>query len=102
MACAAVVPAAAAESDFTCTREARPPVIMTAEAVAVLLETSVRKLEGETVDAESADVFIGGEVLVARIGPDGKPVLACVDSEEAARRFLLAPAGRLRGRAQEK
>lgn len=42
------------------------------------------------------------EIVVARIGSDGKPVLACVDSDEAARRFLAAPRERLAtGRAQE-
>lgn len=33
-----------------------------------------------------------GELLVAKLGPDGKPVLACVDSEAAARKFLDTPA----------
>lgn len=31
------------------------------------------------------------EVVVARIGPDGKLIKACVDSEAAARRFLDDP-----------
>lgn len=35
------------------------------------------------------------EVIVARIGSDGRVVMACVDSEEAARRFLDAPVERL-------
>jgi hypothetical protein len=30
------------------------------------------------------------EVVVARIGTDGKPVNACVDSPEAAERFFKA------------
>ena len=36
------------------------------------------------------------EVVVARIGADGKPVMACVDSPAAAERFLRSPAGDLR------
>lgn len=35
------------------------------------------------------------EVVVARIGPDGKVILGCVDSAAAMRRFLDAPAERL-------
>lgn len=42
------------------------------------------------------------EVVVVRIGTDGKPVLACVDTEEAARRFFDAPVEKLPTRkAQE-
>lgn len=42
------------------------------------------------------------EVIVARIGPDGKLVYACVDSEEGVRAFLEAPASRLKTKqAQE-
>jgi NAD(P)H-dependent flavin oxidoreductase YrpB (nitropropane dioxygenase family) len=35
------------------------------------------------------------DVVVARIGADGKPVMACVDSKEAARRFSRAPVDKL-------
>lgn len=35
------------------------------------------------------------ELVVARIGPDGKVVMACVDNAESARRFLTAPAERV-------
>ncbi len=31
------------------------------------------------------------EVVVARVGPDGKVLLGCVDSASAAKRFLEAP-----------
>lgn len=34
------------------------------------------------------------EVLMVRV-KDGKPVMACVDSKEAARRFLAAPAEKI-------
>lgn len=44
----------------------------------------------ETADGVSA--MVGPiEVVVARFGPDGKPVMACVDNPEAARRFFKAP-----------
>ena len=35
------------------------------------------------------------EVVVARIGTDGKPVMACVDTEEAAIHFFGAPVERI-------
>jgi hypothetical protein len=38
------------------------------------------------------------DVIVARIDTDGKLVKACVDSEEAARRFLEAPIEKVDGR----
>lgn len=42
------------------------------------------------------------EVVLARIGSDGKPVRVCVDNEVAARRFLEAPADELGKGAREK
>lgn len=52
---------------------------------------------GITVGAFAVDV------LVARIGADGKRITACVDNEEAARRFLTAPVGKLStGEAKQK
>lgn len=38
------------------------------------------------------------DVIVARIDTDGKLVKACVNSEEAARRFLEAPVEKVDGR----
>jgi hypothetical protein len=38
------------------------------------------------------------DVIVARIDTDGKLVKACVNSEEAARRFLEAPIEKIDGR----
>jgi hypothetical protein len=38
------------------------------------------------------------EMIVARIGPDGKLITACVDNEEAARKFLETPVERIRTR----
>ncbi len=38
------------------------------------------------------------DVIVARIDTDGSLVKACVDSEEAARRFLEAPIEKVAGR----
>jgi len=51
---------------------------------------------------EDANGIIAGpfqvDVIVARIDTDGKLVKACVDSEDAARRFLEAPIENVDGR----
>lgn len=45
---------------------------------------------------------VSREIVVARVGADGKIVLGCVDSDEAAKRFLTAPRERVAThRAQE-
>lgn len=55
----------------------------------------------ETEDGVSAPM-VATEMLVARLGTDGKPVMVCVDNEESARRFLDAPIARVeRSRMQE-
>lgn len=41
------------------------------------------------------------DIIVARIGPDGKVITACVDSEEAARKFLETPVQQLRTKQAE-
>ncbi len=49
--------------------------------------------EAESIETEDGVSAAVGpiEVVVARIGPDGKPVMACVDDIKAARRFFKAP-----------
>lgn len=73
--------AAIAASDETCTRETLRPVAAPAHAQIYALFEKTN--EGPPLD--------GVEVLIARIAPDGKPVLACVDSAAAAKKFLEAP-----------
>ena len=53
---------------------------------------------------ESADdVRMGAmEVVVARIGANGKVELSCVDDEAAARAFFAAPLARVKNAAEEK
>lgn len=81
----------ASASDDACTREILKPVgaaaVVSRIDVAPLFVRQVVQADGTTVSAPISGV----EVLVARIGRDGKPVLACVDSAEAAKRFLEAP-----------
>jgi len=81
----------ASASDDACTREILKPAGAAAVAsridVAPLFLRQVAQPDGTVVDVPIS----GMEVLVARIGPDGKLVLACVESAEAAKRFLEAP-----------
>lgn len=53
--------------------------------------------EPETIETENgvSATVTHLDVVVARIGADGKPVMACVDSKEAARRFSHAPVDKL-------
>jgi hypothetical protein len=48
-----------------------------------------------TVPAEEGSAPGSIELVVARIGADGKVVMACVDNEKAARHFLEAPREKL-------
>lgn len=66
----------------------RPPVTL-----AELFAVPTGGPSTETEDGVSAPGHL--EVVVARIASDGKPVMACVDSREAAERFLKAPVERL-------
>ena len=60
-------------------------------AIPIETETGV-SIEGRAMEVE---------VMVARIGPDGKITMACVTSAEAAKRFLEAPVERIRVKAAE-
>ena len=94
-ALALLIASSASASDQSCTRDTSgarfqrkdggPPARQAGETPAVLLEP-----------------VEGMEVLIARIGPDGKPVLACVDSAAAAKRFLEAPIEAVATKAKEK
>jgi hypothetical protein len=44
----------------------------------------------ESIETEDGVMALVGpiEFVITRIGPDGKPVMACVDNAEAARRFF--------------
>ena len=64
-----------------------------AAAPATLEETFAVSAEAKSIETEDGVSATVGpiEVVVARIGPDGKPVMACVDDLQAARRFFKAP-----------
>jgi hypothetical protein len=71
---------------------ATPPAPITIEQL--LPDTSA---DPETIETENGVSATAThlDVVVARIGADGKPVMACVDSKEAARRFSHAPIDKL-------
>ena len=64
-----------------------------APAPATLEETFAVAADAKSIETEDGVSAAVGpiEVVVARIGPDGKPVMACVDDLAAARRFLKTP-----------
>lgn len=55
----------------------------------MIRDVEPRKADGVTVLAPSM------EVVVVQIGADGKPVLACVEGKETARRLVETPAARI-------
>lgn len=80
---------------------AAEPTLLRPELAAIFPDLS----HGAVVQTTDGLIASGGatEVVIARIGPDGKVVLGCVDTETAARRFFDAPADRLPvARGQEK
>ena len=83
---------AGAASDETCTRN----VIVERRALPAAGTMTIKAVE------TTAPLPEGVELLVARIGPDGKPVLACVDSAEALKKFLESPVEKLARGAKEK
>jgi len=93
----AMAATASAASDEACTRETLKPVAVPAQKH-IDVEALFR---ADPAAGAAAAPLDGMEVLIARIGPDGKPVLACVDSAEAAKKFLEAPIENTRRAAKE-
>jgi hypothetical protein len=94
----AAMPALASEAggDVAAIRESivrMTPRIELAELFARLKDS----VPVETEDGVSSPAH-AMEVVVARIGADGKLVMACVDHAEAVERFFSVPVGQLRNR----
>ena len=58
-------------------------------------DANVARVQAEPLDlhalfVDEKETPRGLDVVVARIGADGKPVVGCVTTEEAARRFFAA------------
>lgn len=92
-----VEPVQSAEVAEPAIEVAASPVVAEAQ-IRADLETVFRPEEEsvETTNGVMATITTG-EVLLARIGPDGKVIMACVDNEEAAVRFLAGQVERSAG-----
>lgn len=89
LAVSSLVYAADRASDTECTRQVK---VQQGAAPRTLEEVFV-SAQAESIETEDGVSAMVGpiEVVVARLGPDGKPVMACVDDIKAARRFFKAP-----------
>lgn len=86
--------------DRVCTRdtETLPRVSGVRPALTAIFAAATEEQE----DPESLSAPGTFELIVVRLGADGMPVMACVDNEQAARRFLDAPASKIQSKkAQE-
>lgn len=92
---AALLATTAAANDRACTREAlgRPPALTALQLTVEQLFAPSDDLPLEGTDGVTAQLPIM-EMVMVRV-KDGKPVLACVDTKEAAQRFLTAPTAKL-------
>jgi len=82
----------AAADDESCVRESLPRPQTLAHLEALFAKTAQQPVVTESGVTADGD---GVEVLLARVGPDGKLVFACVDSPVAAKRFLEVQSDRL-------
>ena len=72
-------------SDRICTRD----TVARAATVRTNLAAAFAQKPEQVVPADDFTAPMGPmEVIVARIGTDGKPVMSCVDTPEAAERFF--------------
>lgn len=79
-------------SDRICTRDAASRLAAVRARVA---EAFAQKPEPVIAQDNRTAPMGPVETIVARIGTDGKPVMSCVDSPEAAERFLALAAEQL-------
>jgi hypothetical protein len=98
------VPALASDLDRACTREIFGRITAVSELQATLNAIFDRPVAA-SIETESGVTGDYGtmEVVMVRV-KDGKPVVACVDTKEAAEKFLHAPLSQIGGgkRAEEK
>ncbi len=93
----AATPALASEADgdVAAIRESIARMTPRAELVELFARLNGHGVAMETEDGVSM-FATSAEVVIARIGTDGKPVTACVDNAQAAERFFRAPVTELR------
>ena len=89
---------ATAKSDVA-TQQAAVPQAAAQLPVATMatLEKVFATPVSDSIETEDGVMALVGpiEYVITRIGPDGKPVMACVDNAEAARRFFEATVEKL-------
>jgi hypothetical protein len=92
---------AAPASDRACSRDGVAHLVPAVDELSALFtNAAATRVVSDTENATTAPMG-ATEVLMARIGTDGKVVIACVDTEAAARRFLAAPVEAI-GKVKEK
>ena len=95
-----------AHTDDVCTTAAveHAPAAKAVEGLNAAMAASIAAIfEAPAADAATQEGTTDGpslQLMVARV-KDGKPVMACVDSKEAATRFLAAPIAKIRAKAAE-
>jgi NAD(P)H-dependent flavin oxidoreductase YrpB (nitropropane dioxygenase family) len=96
---AAATAHAESASDRSCTRDGVTRLVPARAELAALFA----RREPELIPTATGRVSTMGpsEVMMARVGADGKIVIVCVDTEAAARHFLDAPVESL-ARVKEK
>jgi hypothetical protein len=81
-----------AKEKATVQHEAAVPQEVAPVASMATLEKVFAAPVSQSIETEDGVMALVGpiEFVITRIGPDGKPVMACVDSAEAAQRFFEA------------
>jgi hypothetical protein len=92
-----------AENTAQTAQETRETSLFILAARAELAALFAAPAQTEVVETEDGVMAPQGpmEVVVARIGTDGKVVMACVDNEKAAQRFLEAPIDKIGGKNRQ-
>lgn len=91
-----------AASDQACTRDTigRAPAVNAIQPLHAAIEAIFEAPSEEGATTEGTTDGPALQMLVVRV-TDGKPVMACVDSKEAATNFLAAPAEKIRSKSTE-
>lgn len=84
------VSAAEQATDRACTRDGAAHLVPAHDELTALFAR--RQAQASATENATVEPMGPPEVLMARIGSDGKLVIVCVDNETAARRFLDASA----------
>ena len=102
IALAALFATPAMANDQSCTRETigRAPVTADLQRLHKAIEAIFDAPDAGAASVETTTDGPSLQMIVVRV-KDGKPVMACVDNQDAATRFLTAPIEKIRGKAAE-